>query len=146
MGLVVLVVFLLIGPTPFILGVVFTRRAWSEHQREVDAQAGWVETQAVITECSKYNPSKSPGQWPYTYKSEWTDARGQVHPAEGSGTSCEPGQRYAIEYNPENPAQFSRPVNMFKPVPLILCLLGGGFMGIAFKEWRKEKAQKAKAA
>lgn len=140
-GLVLVVVFVLIGPTPLVIGAVATWRALAAHREQVSAQAGWTETVAEVTACSAYNPSKSPGQWPYTFESEWKDTKGHVHPGAGSGNTCKTGERYAIQYNPENLKQFSTPVGPFVPIPLILCLIGAAFIGIAIKGWRKAKAK-----
>ena len=138
-ALFLLVLFVLMGPTPLVVGAIATWMEWSEHREQVQAQAGWADAEARVVSCSSRGRDPRTGSFWYQYEAEWTDQDGRTHRSAGGGGSCIEGRRYPIRYNPADPEQTAAPVGWFFPVPIILCLIGLGFTSIGVKEWLKAR-------
>jgi hypothetical protein len=145
MAWIIVVLFVLMGPTPLVLGTVWTWREWREHREQVHEEqqrerAGWVPIVAVVVRCSTMSRDARTGNWTYVEEFEWTDADGRPH--HGSfrlGSHCSTGRRFSILHNPHNPEEYMHPVGGYLPLPLILCVMGFAFMYIGVKHWLKKR-------
>jgi hypothetical protein len=142
--LLLLGLFVLLGPTPLVIGGVLTWTAWVEHRKAVDAEQtregeGWLSAWVAITSCTPITRDARTGDWTYRSEGEWKDRDGKTHRKTFRGGSCSTGTSHEIRYNPQNPEENVHVVGWFTPVPLILCVLGFGFSFIGVKEWLKAR-------
>jgi hypothetical protein len=149
-AIILVALFVLLGPTPLVIGTVLTWMVWREHRQEVQAEeerktAGWIEAEAKVVSCNSATRNSRSGDWTYRCETEWTDRDGRTHRSSTLGSNSS-GRSFPILYNPDNPEQYTGTVGWFFPHPLILSVIGFAFTFLGVKSWRKARAEPLRAA